>query len=213
VILRSYYLHHHEAMVVPMASHWHPVPPAAFSPGWTGVAAKPPISATVNALHCGFPEASPAASPGSHVCRQLSIGRHRRPLAVTSCQVEPGDPYEDKARHLRELYRSGGERGYPDVRREYERLFPDYEVELDRILMSAWREARELAGWSYDMDAQRLAEGRRSVVTKKMAWNIGGTDVIIAVQTLREAEEARRRSKLIEFFNRGARPDHRQPDD
>ena len=61
--------------------------------------------------------------------------------------MTPDDPYEDKARHLRELYRSGGERGYPDVRREYERLFPDYEVELDRILMSAWREARELAGW------------------------------------------------------------------
>lgn len=69
--------------------------------------------------------------------------------------------YDDKARHLRRLYRQRGERGSAAVQAEYNRLFPEADVRLDQILVSAWKEGRELAGWTYDNTAQgwRRADG------------------------------------------------------
>ena len=77
--------------------------------------------------------------------------------------IDPAASAEDKARHLRRLYRqSGGEKSV-EVRPEYERLFPGGEFPLDHILVGVWREARELAGWTYDREAHcwRRADGSR----------------------------------------------------
>ena len=79
--------------------------------------------------------------------------------------IGPEAPYEDKARYLRRLYRqTGGERS-TQVQPEYERLFPDGGVGLDHILVDVWKEARRLAGWTRDKDAQcwRRADGSRVV--------------------------------------------------
>lgn len=75
--------------------------------------------------------------------------------------VSPTDDYETKARHLRRGYRYYGEAGVAKVRAEYERLFPERDVRLDQILVNAWIEGRELAGWNYDLARQcwRRADG------------------------------------------------------
>lgn len=75
--------------------------------------------------------------------------------------MTPDAPFEDKARHLRRLYRQTGGEKSVEVRPEYERLFPERDVRLDQILVSVWKEARELAGWTYDKTAQgwRRADG------------------------------------------------------
>lgn len=75
---------------------------------------------------------------------------------------EPTDDYETKARHLRWLYRQNcGPDQYRIVRAEYDRLFPEAEVRLDQILVNAWIEGRQLAGWTYDVGTQcwRRADG------------------------------------------------------
>jgi hypothetical protein len=78
----------------------------------------------------------------------------------------PHDSFEDKARHLRRLYRqNGGECSRDLVRAEYRRLFGEGRPrdEFAQILTSAWTEARELAGWFYDMGVQAWlrADGSR----------------------------------------------------
>lgn len=64
--------------------------------------------------------------------------------------IDPTAPFDDKARHLRRLYRQTGGEKSVEVQPEYERLFPERDVRLDQILVSVWKEARELAGWTYD---------------------------------------------------------------
>ena len=61
-------------------------------------------------------------------------------------------PDEAKARHLRQLYRdNGGEKGIAMVNAEFDRLYPGEDrLLLAHILKSAWTEARELAGATYD---------------------------------------------------------------
>ena len=86
--------------------------------------------------------------------------------------MSPDDPFDHRARHLRALYRRTNptqrrsERGFlvidqaqqadqtRIVREAYDRLFPGSEVSLDQILVSVWREARELAEWRYDPQSQ-----------------------------------------------------------
>jgi hypothetical protein len=72
--------------------------------------------------------------------------------------------FEEKARRLRKGYRYYGERGFAKVKAEYERLFPQQEIRLDQILASAWTEARELAGWAYDLGSQHWVRKDGSVV-------------------------------------------------
>ena len=92
--------------------------------------------------------------------------------------MSPDAPFEDKARHIRALYRRhkpgqrwSGNKLIVDqaqqaqqtriVQAEYERLFPERDVKLERILVDVWIEARQLAGWTYDRAAQgwRRADG------------------------------------------------------
>lgn len=75
---------------------------------------------------------------------------------MAAMAVSPADSHEDKARHLRALYRrNGGERASAAVvGAEFARLFPAGEARLDHILVSAWTEGRELAGWTYDHASQ-----------------------------------------------------------
>ena len=75
--------------------------------------------------------------------------------------IGPDAPAEDKARHLRWLYRQTGGEKSAQVGPEYERLFPEREIRLDHILVDVWNEARRLAGWTYDRTAQgwRRADG------------------------------------------------------
>lgn len=72
--------------------------------------------------------------------------------------MTPDAPFETKAAHLRQMYRrNGGERSRAMVAVEHRRLFGEDRprLELSQILTSAWTEARELAGWTYDMTNQR----------------------------------------------------------
>lgn len=68
--------------------------------------------------------------------------------------AEPDDSFEEKALALRWLYRRRPP--WEAVRAEYTRLFPGErdKLELAHILKSAWIEARELAGWTYDVTVQ-----------------------------------------------------------
>lgn len=77
--------------------------------------------------------------------------------------IGPEAPAEDKARHLRRIYRQTGGEKSAEVGPEYERLFPTGELPLDHILVDVWREARELAGWTYDRGEHcwRRADGSR----------------------------------------------------
>lgn len=60
----------------------------------------------------------------------------------------------EAARHLRALYRgNGGERAYPLVRAEADRLGVPRE-DLPHILVSAWKEGRELDGQRKDYTLQ-----------------------------------------------------------
>lgn len=72
--------------------------------------------------------------------------------------------FEALARHLRRLYRQNYDQaGQALVKAEYRRLFGEDRprLELAQILSTAWTEARQLAGWSYDMNVQtwRRADG------------------------------------------------------
>ncbi len=87
--------------------------------------------------------------------------------------------FDDKARQLRAFYRRAsrdgpGERHYPKVRAEYERLFrrPGAGGGLEQILVNAWNEARELAGWTYDFEAQgwRSADGSAVLYDDGSEW-------------------------------------------
>lgn len=78
--------------------------------------------------------------------------------------ITPDDPGDDKARHLRAIYRDVGEAGHATVAAEFDRLYPGEDRQmLAHILTSAWTEGRELAGQRYDRTAQcwRDAEGNR----------------------------------------------------
>jgi hypothetical protein len=55
---------------------------------------------------------------------------------------------------LRALYRKVGEAGIAEVQAEYRRLYPSGEPQLDQILVSTWKEGRELAGQTYDYGRQ-----------------------------------------------------------
>lgn len=87
-------------------------------------------------------------------------------------RMGPESPTDDKCRHLRRLYRQTGAEKSTQVRPEYERLFPNAELPLDHILASAWFEARELAGWTYDTTAQcwRRADGSRVLDDTGEEW-------------------------------------------
>mgnify|MGYP001206612137 CR=1 FL=1 len=85
--------------------------------------------------------------------------------------IGPDAPFEDKARHLRALYRQHrpsarwrGNKLVIDqaeqalqmqlVEGEFGRLFPAGDARLDLILVDAWTEARKLAGQTYDYSRQ-----------------------------------------------------------
>lgn len=98
--------------------------------------------------------------------------------------VAPEADCETKARYLRWLYRRHEPRlirhtpgklsidqaeqadQWQIVRTEYERLFPGErdELELAQILHTVWKEARHLAGWTYDRTAQCWHRADGSVV-------------------------------------------------
>jgi hypothetical protein len=97
-------------------------------------------------------------------------------LTVPGVRVRPmtaAEPFEARACHLRRLYHQVGERDQGRVViGEYERLFPDCNVRLDQVLVSAWIEGRQLAGWQYDMPGQgwRRAEGSAVVDDDGREW-------------------------------------------
>jgi len=81
-----------------------------------------------------------------------------------------GDIAEQKrAKRLRWTYRRqigrGHEAQWPNVVAEFERLYgrPPEKGEAEFIVKDAWREARQLAGWTYDYGVQgwRRADGTR----------------------------------------------------
>jgi hypothetical protein len=76
--------------------------------------------------------------------------------------LTPASPYEEKARHLRALYREQGEAGVAVVREKFDRLFPEGDARLGQILVNAWIEGRQLQGQTYDTTQQcwRDREGR-----------------------------------------------------
>jgi hypothetical protein len=67
--------------------------------------------------------------------------------------VAPTDSYETKARHLRWFFRRRPSDA--ELSAEYERLFPDGEPSLGHIVVNAWTEGRELAGWTRDEQLKR----------------------------------------------------------
>lgn len=80
--------------------------------------------------------------------------------------VTASDSFDIKARHVRALYRKHSEAGGAIVKAEYERIFPDREIRLDQILVSAWKEGRELAGWTYDTSRQAWHRADGSLVVE-----------------------------------------------
>lgn len=77
-------------------------------------------------------------------------------------------PDESKSRELRAFYRQSSHRGEPwtVTKAEFERLFgrPAEPGEAEQIVARAWIEARELAGWRYDVGYQRWLRADGSVV-------------------------------------------------
>lgn len=71
--------------------------------------------------------------------------------------TNPSSPFDDKARHLRAMYRKVGEAGRDKVQDEYRRLFGEDRPreELSQILVNAWIEGRELSGQRYDVTMQQ----------------------------------------------------------
>lgn len=96
--------------------------------------------------------------------------------------IGPEAPYEDRARHLRALYRqnkaeqrevSPGKlvvdpkqqaEQWRIVKAEYDRLFPEREIRLALILVNVWAEERELAGQRYDRAKQAWVDAEGDVV-------------------------------------------------
>lgn len=85
--------------------------------------------------------------------------------------VTASDSYEVKARHLRWFFRRRPTDA--ELSREYERLFPDGQPPLGHIVVNAWIEARELAGWTRDEQLKRWhrADGSRVLEDDGSEWS------------------------------------------
>jgi len=95
---------------------------------------------------------------------------------VTAAQAETTD--EKRAKRLRWTYRRqngcGHEAQWPIVVAEFVRIYgraPE-KGEAEFIVKDAWREARELAGWTYDYSVQgwRRVDGTRVTEDDGREW-------------------------------------------
>jgi hypothetical protein len=88
----------------------------------------------------------------------------------------PEPTFEAKAREFRRLYRQMERRGEPwhVIKAEFEPIFgrPPERGEAEHTVTDAWTEARELAGWAYDYNAQcwLRADGSRVLNDDDSEW-------------------------------------------